>query len=124
MPVMGVMGEWMAKTGAPLLRRRNYQDFAGFWPQPEGTIPSRRCSTTSRSTLHQRRWESLPRSNSTLPEGDAVEAVARLKEQLARSPRTSSTSAGAASSRRPISIAVLAVGYLIFNEDYTTRLGR
>jgi dihydrofolate reductase len=79
--VMGrVMGEGMSREGAILLGRRTYEDFASYWPRQEDnpyteTLNRRRkyvASTTLREPLE---W-----SNSTLLEGDAAEAVARLKE--------------------------------------------
>lgn len=89
-----VMGEGMTRPGALLLGRRTYLDFAGFWPkQPDNpyteVLNSRQKYVASR-TLR----EPLPWMNSTLLEGDAAEAVARLKEQ-------------------PVDLAVLGSGELI-----------
>ena len=80
--VMGrVMGEGMAKGGALLLGRRTYEDFAAFWPKQQDNpftpvLNERRKYVASR-TLQ----EPLPWVNSTLLEGDAADAVARLKEE-------------------------------------------
>jgi dihydrofolate reductase len=80
--VMGsAMGERMAQGGALLLGRRTYEDFAGFWPNqtdnPFTEVLNNRQKYVASTTLE----EPLPWSNSTLLEGDAAEAVARLKEQ-------------------------------------------
>ena len=82
--VMGrVMGERMARGGALLLGRRTYQDFASVWPNrtdnPFTEVLNNRQKYVASTTLE----EPLPWINSTLLKGDAGEAVARLKEQLA-----------------------------------------
>jgi len=81
-----VMGSFfaqrMAGGGAMLFGRRTYEDFASFWPnQPEdnpfaAVLNDRRKYVASRTLEEPLEW-----SNSTLLEGDAAEAVARLKEQ-------------------------------------------
>jgi dihydrofolate reductase len=81
-PVMGrAMGERMAKGGTLLLGRRTYEDFAGYWPKqsanPFTEVLNRARKYVASTTL----TEPLPWSNSILLEGDAAEAVARLKEQ-------------------------------------------
>ncbi|MFP3914019.1 MAG: dihydrofolate reductase family protein [Actinomycetota bacterium] len=75
------MGGGMA-SGAPLLfGRRTYQDFHSFWPHQEGNpfkdVLDHAAKYVASTTLR----EPLPWQNSTLLEGDAVEAVARLKHQ-------------------------------------------
>jgi dihydrofolate reductase len=80
--VMGrVMGEGMAKGGALLLGRRTYEDFAAFWPEqrdnPFTPVLNERRKYVASRTLQ----EPLPWVNSTLLEGDAADAVARLKEE-------------------------------------------
>ncbi|MFC0503347.1 dihydrofolate reductase family protein [Micromonospora costi] len=81
-PVMGrVMGQGMARTGALLLGRRTYEDFAGYWPRQRDNpftpvldaLPKYVASTTLD--------EPLPWVNSFLLKGDVVEAVAELKAQ-------------------------------------------
>jgi dihydrofolate reductase len=81
-----VLGELMGRrmgsdTGALLFGRRTYEDFAGFWPQQQdnpftGVLNRTRKYVASR-TLH----EPLSWSNSTLLDGDAADAVARLKRE-------------------------------------------
>jgi dihydrofolate reductase len=71
----------MANTGALLLGRRTYLDLYGYWPKQTdnpftevlNNIPKYVASTTAQ--------EPLPWSNSTLLEGDATQAVAKLKQQ-------------------------------------------
>jgi dihydrofolate reductase len=80
--VMGrVMGERMARPGALLLGRRTYEDFASYWPKqtdnPFTPVLNERVKYVASTTLK----EPLPWSNSKLLEGDAAQAVARLKEQ-------------------------------------------
>ena len=76
-----VMGKGMASDGALLLGRRTYEDFADFWPRqddnPFTEVLHRKQKYVASTTLH----EPLSWANSTLLEGDAAEAVARLREQ-------------------------------------------
>ncbi|MFG3297935.1 dihydrofolate reductase family protein [Micromonospora chersina] len=81
-PVLGrKMGEGMASTGALLLGRRTWADFAGYWPRQTGNpftpvldaLPKYVASTT----LH----EPLPWANSHLLKGDVIEPVRELKAQ-------------------------------------------
>ncbi|MET8837467.1 dihydrofolate reductase family protein [Micromonospora sp. NPDC004540] len=81
-PVMGrKMGEGMASTGALLLGRRTWADFAGYWPRQTGNpftpvldaLPKHVASTTLD--------EPLPWVNSHLLKGDVIEAVRELKAQ-------------------------------------------
>ncbi|MFR9780662.1 dihydrofolate reductase family protein [Micromonospora sp. MS34] len=75
------MGEGMASTGALLLGRRTYLDFAGYWPRQTGNpftpvldaLPKYVASTTLA--------EPLPWVNSHLLKGDVIEAVTELKAQ-------------------------------------------
>lgn len=81
--VMGeVMGKGMAKVGALLFGRRTYEDFAAFWPnQPQPNPFTTVLDQTRKYVASTTLKAPLPWMNSTLLEGDAVEAVARLKEQ-------------------------------------------
>jgi dihydrofolate reductase len=82
-PVMGeVMGAGMSRTGALLLGRRTYQDFHSFWPNQPEPNPITTVLNESRKYVASRTLtEPLPWVNSTLLEGDAVPAVARLRER-------------------------------------------
>ncbi|MEU9741453.1 dihydrofolate reductase family protein [Micromonospora chersina] len=81
-PIMGrKMGEGMVSTGALLLGRRTWADFAGYWPRQTGNpftpvldaLPKHVASTTLD--------EPLPWVNSRLLKGDVIEAVRELKAQ-------------------------------------------
>jgi dihydrofolate reductase len=82
-PVMGtVMGERMATSGALLLGRRTYEDLAAFWPnQPEPNPYTAVLNDARKYVASTTLEEPLPWTNSTLLEGDAAEAVVRLKEE-------------------------------------------
>jgi dihydrofolate reductase len=80
--VMGrVMADRMARPGALVLGRRTYEHFASYWPKqtdnPFTPVLNQRRKYVASTTLN----EPLPWSNSTLLPGDAVHAVAQLKEQ-------------------------------------------
>ena len=72
----------MAKGGAILFGRRTFEQFASFWPtQPDdnpfaAVLNNRQKYVASRTLEEPLSWR-----NSTLLEGDAIEAVAKLKEQ-------------------------------------------
>jgi dihydrofolate reductase len=78
-PVMGQkMAERMGRSGSLLLGRRTYEQFAAYWPQQTDNpftphLNAARKYVATR-TLTQAAWE-----NTTLLEGDAPEAVKRLK---------------------------------------------
>jgi dihydrofolate reductase len=77
----GATAESMATSGAILLGRRTYEDLYSYWPNqtdnPFTTVLDNTMKYVASTTL----TEPLPWQNSTLLEGDATEAVARLKEQ-------------------------------------------
>lgn len=76
------MQKRMAQTGALLLGRRTYEDFAGFWPhQPEPNPFTAVLNDIDKYVASTTLEEPLSWSNSTLLEGDAVKAVAELREQ-------------------------------------------
>jgi dihydrofolate reductase len=78
------MSKGMAAGGPLLLGRRTYEAFYGYWPHqtdnPYTDVLNRATKYVASTTLS----DPLPWSNSTLLEGDAGEAVARLKEQESR----------------------------------------
>jgi dihydrofolate reductase len=78
--VMGrKMGEGMAKGGPLLFGRRTYEDFYGFWPKQTDNPYTEVLDKTQKYVASRTLREPLPWRNSTLLEGDAADAVARLK---------------------------------------------
>jgi len=73
--------EGIANTGALLFGRRTYEDFYSVWPNrtdnPFTPVLNNFQKYVASTTLK----EPLPWTNSTLLQGDAAEAVARLREQ-------------------------------------------
>jgi dihydrofolate reductase len=81
--VMGrVMGERMAQGGPLLLGRRTYEDFAGFWPKQRDNPFTEVLDNVQKYVASRTLEQPLPWSNSTLLEGDAAEAVAKLREPV------------------------------------------
>ena len=76
-----VMGEGMANTGALLLGRRTYEDFAGYWPRQTDNPFTALLDNIQKYVASTTLTEPLPWQNSTLLQGDAADALARLKEQ-------------------------------------------
>jgi dihydrofolate reductase len=80
--VMGrVMGEGMAQTGALLLGRRTYEDFASYWPNQKDNPFTDVLDNIQKYVASTTLTQPLPWKNSTLLQGDAADAVASLKEQ-------------------------------------------
>jgi dihydrofolate reductase len=80
--VMGkVAGESMASTGALLFGRRTYEDFYKVWPNQTDNPFTDVLNNSQKFVASRSLKEPLPWQNSTLLEGDAPDAVARLKEQ-------------------------------------------
>ena len=81
--VMGnMMGERMAgNTGALLLGRQTYEDFASVWPSRTDNPFTEVLNNMQKYVASRSLEEPLPWINSTLLKGDAAEAVAKLKEQ-------------------------------------------
>jgi dihydrofolate reductase len=82
-PVMNrVLGERMSGGGgALLLGRRTYEQFYGYWPEQKDNPFTEVLDNTQKYVASTTLKEPLPWQNSTLLAGDAVEAVAALKEQ-------------------------------------------
>ena len=76
-----LMAEGTGEGGALLLGRRTYERFAGFWPrQPDNPftpVLNRMQKYVASATLA----EPLPWQSSTLLKGDAMAAVAELRER-------------------------------------------
>jgi dihydrofolate reductase len=75
-----LMAERSGRTGAMLLGRRTYEDFAGFWPRQSDNPYTEVLNKTRKYVASRTLEEPLPWVNSTLLEGDATEAVAKLRE--------------------------------------------
>jgi dihydrofolate reductase len=80
--VMGrVAAEGMADAGPLLFGRRTYEDFHSFWPHQTGNPFTEVLDNADKYVASRTLREPLPWRNSTLVEGDAAEAVARLKRE-------------------------------------------
>jgi dihydrofolate reductase len=77
----GVAGEGMANPGSLLFGRRTYEDFFSFWPNQTDNPFTAVLDNSQKYVASTTLREPLPWRNSTLLEGDAAEAVARLKQQ-------------------------------------------
>jgi dihydrofolate reductase len=76
-----VMGAGMAQTGALLLGRRTYEDFASVWPNRTDNPFSEMLDNVQKYVASTTLAEPLPWKNSTLLAGDAADAVADLRRQ-------------------------------------------
>ena len=72
--------ESMAGTGALLFGRRTYEDFYGFWPNQTDNPYTDVLNESKKYVASRSLDEPLAWKNSTLLEGDAADAVAKLKE--------------------------------------------
>ena len=80
--VMGrVAAEGMADAGPLLFGRRTYEDFFSFWPQQADNPFTEVLDNAEKYVASTTLRAPLPWTNTTLLEGDAPEAVARLKQQ-------------------------------------------
>jgi dihydrofolate reductase len=82
--VMGtVMGERMAQGGSLLFGRRTYEDFYGYWPKQKDNPYTEVLDRVQKYVASTTLTEPLPWSNSTLLQGEATDAVAKLKQGTA-----------------------------------------
>ncbi len=80
--MMAEAGKGMADTGALLFGRRTYEDFFNVWPNQEEPNPfTEYLNNVQKYVASTTLSEPLPWQNSTLLAGDAVAAVAKLREQ-------------------------------------------
>jgi dihydrofolate reductase len=80
--VMGrVAAEGMADAGPLLFGRRTYEDFHSFWPHQTGNPFTEVLDNSQKYVASRTMREPLPWRNSSLLEGDAAGAVARLKQE-------------------------------------------
>ena len=81
-PEMGkAAAESWATTDGILLGRRTYEDFYAVWPHRTDNPYTEVLNNTQKYVASTTLKEPLPWMNSTLLNGDATDAVARLKEQ-------------------------------------------
>jgi dihydrofolate reductase len=74
-------GEAMANTGSILFGRRTYEDFYSVWPKRKESPFSEYFDNVQKYVASRTLREPLPWRNSTLLQGEAAEAVARLKDE-------------------------------------------
>jgi dihydrofolate reductase len=80
--MVSVAAEGIAQGGDLLLGRRTYEDFASVWPHMPEENPFTAVMNNFRKHVASTTLEEpLSWSNSTLLEGDAADAVAKLKKQ-------------------------------------------
>jgi len=77
-----VMWEGMGGPGSLLLGRRTYEDFSSVWPKRTDNPFTPVLNASQKYVVSRTLEEPLPWENSTLLRGDAVAAVADLKEKL------------------------------------------
>jgi dihydrofolate reductase len=78
----GMAGEGMGNTGGILLGRRTYEDFHGFWPHQTDNPFTEILNNTPKYVASNTLEEPLAWQNSTLLQGDAVDALPQLKRRL------------------------------------------
>jgi dihydrofolate reductase len=77
-----VMWEGMGRAGSLLFGRRTYEDFYDVWPKRSDNPFTPVLNASQKYVVSRTLEEPLPWENSTLLRGDAVAAVADLKERL------------------------------------------
>jgi dihydrofolate reductase len=75
------MGEGMSKGADLLFGRRTYEDFFDVWPKRTNNPFTPVLNAARKYVASRTLKEPLPWENSTLLEGDAADAVARLKQE-------------------------------------------
>jgi dihydrofolate reductase len=79
------IGEGMSSTGAFLLGRRTYEQWAAYWPaQPSGANPMADVINTTPKFVASTTLDEVTWQNSTLLNGNLAEEVTRLKEQAGK----------------------------------------
>ena len=72
------MGQQAGRSGAMLLGRRTFEDFAGFWPNQPDNPFTEALNRTQKYVASATLAYPLPWVNSTVLAGDAAKAVAAL----------------------------------------------
>src|SRR5262249_2673153 len=78
--IAAALAERMAESGGLLLGRRSYEDMLGYWNTQDSPFKDA-LNMAPKYIASRTLREPLPWPNSTLLEGDAVEAVAELKKR-------------------------------------------
>jgi dihydrofolate reductase len=78
-----VMGARMSSAWALLAGRTTYEQFADYWPKQEPNPFTEALNGVQKYVVSTTLTEPLPWQNSTLLKGDAADAVAGLKRELA-----------------------------------------
>jgi dihydrofolate reductase len=77
-----VIGQAIASTGAFLLGRRTYQEWAAFWPQQDpGQLPMAHAINTLPKYVVSGSLDDAEWQNSTVLKGDLSDEVTKLKQQ-------------------------------------------
>jgi dihydrofolate reductase len=77
-----VIGQAIASTGAFLLGRRTYQEWAAFWPQQDpGELPMAAAINGLPKYVVSKSLDEVAWQNSTLLKGDLAEEVGKVKQQ-------------------------------------------
>lgn len=77
------MGEHMSSTWSLLAGRTTYERFADFWPKQDPNPFTDALNRVTKYVASRTLAEPLPWQNSVLLDGDAVGAVAALKDRVA-----------------------------------------
>ena len=75
------IGERMGAERVFLFGRRTYEDLYEVWPKRTGDPMGEALTNTPKYVASRTQTEALPWSNSILLDGDATDAVAKLKQQ-------------------------------------------
>ena len=78
-----VMGAHMTSNWSLLVGRTTYERFTDYWPKQEPNPITDAFNRVRKAEASTTLTEPLPWQNSTVLRGDAVDAVARLKNELA-----------------------------------------
>jgi dihydrofolate reductase len=79
--IQKVLGEYMSDPWSLLLGRITYENFAGYWPKQPPNPMSEKMNNVEKFVASTTLTEPLAWQNSTLLNGDAADAVARLKQE-------------------------------------------
>ena len=77
----GELGRAMSASDGFVLGRVTYEAWAGFWPNQPSDDPMASAMNSARKYVASTTLESADWENSTILEGDVVEAVAALKRE-------------------------------------------